>query len=96
MMLNLLQVIPSDYTTYGLTGAVSLLLLNETIRYFRAHGGKSNTSGDKPVEFWRAVLKDSMENALDTKVVKILDKQTEILADMRTTLTVLADRSRGI
>lgn len=69
---------------FGIAAAIigGIILLWRVIRPVQNNGNKVKDSGEMPVDFWRAEMREIVDNSLNFQVVPILERQTEILEKM--------------
>lgn len=69
--------------------------------WFKHQTTTNGSSGSKSVDFWKAEMRDIVDKSVRTAIVPILERQTEILDDMKlaimklVTLAESRERRRG-
>jgi len=70
----------------GVGGAVAVILVREAFTFIRENRSRRNgngKAGDKATEFWQQDVRDAVEEKMNSVLKPVLEKQTEILREIR-------------
>lgn len=67
----------------GVGGIFVLLLLKELLPFLLKRFGHHQTSGEQGVDFWKATIREIVDDSFTTLVKPTLEAQSKILGELR-------------
>lgn len=75
----------TDLTQVGVAGILVLLILDRVFTFLRTYRQRAGNgqAGDQTIEFWRTQHRDMLMLVLESSILPILAKQTDILNELK-------------